>query len=153
MANPRGIGVQAWAPSERHDRISNAVMPGFRASLAAYDALLVLREEVMSVEGTILPLATMPGQTLCTAGMSAASSNTRTVLRAPAGSRALLMPICVLFIRRDRLVRASVMLIRRCSVEDARQGAATELARGLQPCADLHAQTSSSIWQGCIVLL
>ena len=80
--------MQAW--SERLNSISSgARVPGFRTSLAAYDALLMMREEVMSVEGSLLPLSSVPGHRLCAAGMPSVSSKSRAVLRAPSGKRGL----------------------------------------------------------------
>jgi len=81
-----GLLWQAWC--EQHKSISGgAFVPGFRASLAAYDALLLLREEGMTVEGKLLPLTSVPGQGLCAAGMQLLTARSRAVLRAPAGNR------------------------------------------------------------------
>ena len=88
--------VQAWCEQQRSIS-SGALVPGFRASLAAYDALLLLREEGMTVEGRLLPLTSVPGQGLCAAGMQLLTAKSRAVLRAPAGKRILCadMPILV----------------------------------------------------------
>jgi len=113
--------VQAWC--EQHKSISGgAFVPGFRASLAAYDALLLLREEGMTMEGKLLPLNSIPGQGLCAAGMQLLTARSRAVLRAPAGERTLHadLPIAcqerhaafVTHLVRNRVICASGTLLR-----------------------------------------